>query len=287
MLDDDLPGLRLRRLARGRQNRTFAWDGPDGEICLKLYSSGNHERAIREYQALLHLAESGITAAPQPLWHDPNPELPAVATTMLPGQAVPELDDPASALRSMVGVLAELSRVPVGLFADTPRVGAAKDIVHRLMGTWSGQLDDHAADRHTYDMRLLLDTWSECGAAATLLDPAPRAFSRGDSNLSNWLWDGTRVRVANWEFAGYSEAAYDAADIIEHPSSRAIDDARWISLLPDLRVNDVDSRRRFLAAQRTVALRWLSVLWQRRFALADKFEAQHTRVRELLNHDFI
>ncbi|MEU3622482.1 hypothetical protein BS329_03980 [Amycolatopsis coloradensis] len=287
MLDDDLPGLRLRRLAGGHKNRTFAWDGPDGEICLKLYASGNRDRAIREYRALLHLADSGITAAPQPLWHDPNPELPAVATTMLPGQAVPELDEPVSALRSIVSVLSEVRRVPVGPFADTPRVGAAKDIVHRLMGTWSGQLDDHADDPHTYDMRLLLDAWSECGAAATLLDPAPRTFSRGDSNLSNWLWDGTTVRVVGWEFAGYSEAAYDAADIIEHPSARAIDDARWISLLPDLRVHDEDSRRRFLAAQRTVALRWLSVLWQRRIARADEFEAQRTRVRDLLNHDFL
>ncbi|MEV6905938.1 aminoglycoside phosphotransferase family protein [Amycolatopsis sp. NPDC051071] len=287
MLDDDLPGLRLRRLAGGRQNRTFAWDGPDGEICLKLYSSGNRERAIREYRALLHLADSGITAAPQPLWHDPNPELPAVATTMLPGQKMPELDEPVSALRAVVGVLAELRRLPVGPFTDTPRVGAAKDIVHQLMGTWSGQLDDHADDPHTYDMRLLLDAWSECGAAATLLDPAPRTFSRGDPNLWNWLWDGTRARVADWEFAGYSEAAYDAADIIEHPSARAIDDARWISLLPDLRVHDEDSRRRFLAAQRTVALRWLSVLWQRRIARPDKFQAQRARVRNLLNHDFL
>jgi len=195
MLDDDLPGLRLRRLAGGRKNQTFAWDGPAGEICLKLYSSGNRERAIREYRALLHLADSGITAAPQPLWHDPDPELPAVATTMLPGQKVPELDEPVSALRAVVGVLAELRRIPVGPFTDTPRVGAAKDIVHQLMGTWPGQLDDHADDPHTYDMRLLLDAWSECGAAATLLDPAPKTFSRGDPNRSNWLWDGTRIRA--------------------------------------------------------------------------------------------
>ncbi len=277
----------MRRLSGGRRNRSFAWDGPGGEICLKLYASGDHDRAIREYRALVHLAESGITAVPQPLWHDPNPELSAVATTMLPGLAVPGLDEPVSALRAMVAVLSDVRRVPAGPFADTPRVGAARDIAHRLMGAWSGQLDDHLDDPDTYDMRASLDAWSECGAVTTLLDPAPRIFSRGDSSLSNWLWDGSNARVAGWEFAGYSEAAYDAADIIEHPSARAIDDARWISLLPDLRVSDEDSRRRFLAAQRTVALHWLSRLWQRRVARAEEFEAQRARVRNLLDHDFL
>jgi hypothetical protein len=287
MLEDDLPGLRLRRLAGGRKNRVFAWDGPDGEVCLKLYRSDARDRAGREHQALVHLAESGITAAPQPLWHDPDPELPVVATTMLPGQAVPELSEPVSALRAVVGVLTELRTVPVGPFADTRRIGSAKDVVQRLVGTWSGQLDDHADDPHTYNMRPLLDAWSARGDAEILLEPAPRILSRGDSNLMDWLWDGTDAGVVDWEFAGYSDAAYDAAELVEHLSARAIDDAWWISSLPDLGIDDETSRRRFLAAQRTVALRWLSVLWKRRDDRADEFEAQHARVRDLMTYDFL
>ncbi|MEC3974906.1 aminoglycoside phosphotransferase family protein [Amycolatopsis sp. H20-H5] len=287
MLGDDLPGLRLRRLTGGRKNRVFAWDGPDGEVCLKLYRADNRDRAAREYQALVHLAESGITAAPQPLWHDPDPELPAVAMTMLPGRALPDLGEPASALRGVAGVLSELRTVQVGPFTNTPRIGSAKDVVQRLMDTWSGQLDDHADDPHTYDMQLLLDAWSAHGDAEILLEPAPRIFSRGDSNLLNWLWDGTDARVVDWEFAGYSDTAYDAAELVEHLSARAIDDAWWISLLPDLGINDENRCRRFLAAQRTVALRWLSVLWKRRDDRADEFDAQHARVRDLMTHDFV
>ncbi len=68
--------------------------------------------------------------------------------------------------------------------------------------------------------------------------------------------DGT----ANFEFSGRSDIAFDAADQIEHISSRAVPDHTWHDLEANLGV-DHHNRQRFHAAQRTCALRWLAVLW--------------------------
>ncbi len=114
-------------------------------------------------------------------------------------------------------------------------------------------------------------------------------FSRGDSNLLNWLWHQPTgsIHVVDWEFTGYSDTAYDAAELVEHVSAHAIDDTVWLSLLPELGITDHPTRRRFLAAQRTVALRWLAVLWKRRHQCADEFEYQLQRVQQLSKADFL
>jgi Ser/Thr protein kinase RdoA (MazF antagonist) len=287
MLDHDLPGLRLRSLTGGRNNQVFTWDGPDGEICLKLYRTDKRDRATSEYQALTQVAACGITAAPHPLWHDPDPELPAVAMTMVAGQPVPGLAEPTTALPAVVAVLGELREIPLGPFADTPRVHSAALNMRRITEIWPSQLDRYNDEPLTADMWSLLLAWDHRGDAAVLTEPAPRILSRGDSNLLNWLWNEPNAYAVDWEFVGYSDTAYDAAELVEHLSAHAIDDKRWISLLPDLGITDDATRRRFLAAQRTVALRWLSILWKHRATRVDEFASQVKRVQELMTSDFL
>jgi Ser/Thr protein kinase RdoA (MazF antagonist) len=286
-LDNALPRLELRPLAGGRNNLVFAWNGPDGEICLKLYRTDKRDRAACEYQALTHVAACGITAAPKPLWHDPDPELPAVAMTMVAGQPVSDLAEPATALRAAITVIGQLREIPLGPFVDMPRVDSATHYMERIIEVWPAQLEDCNREPLTVDMWSLLGAWEQRGDAAVLAEPAPRVFSRGDSNLLNWLWDEPNIHLVDWEFVGYSDTAYDAAELVEHLSAHAIDDEWWISLLPDLGIVDDATRHRFRAARRTVALRWLSVLWKQRNQRVDEFEFQFKRVRELMNSDFL
>jgi len=137
-------------------------------------------------------------------------------------------------------------------------------------------------------MTALIATWHDRGDAAVLAEPAPLVFSHGDGNLDNWLWHDfiSTIYVLDWEFAGHSDAAYDAAELIEHPSARTIDDDLWLALLPDLGVDDDQGRRRFAAARRTVAVRWLAVRWKRRLDRGSAFDQQWHRARSLLatNH---
>ncbi len=88
------------------------------------------------------------------------------------------------------------------------------------------------------------------------------------------------MRCVDFEFSGRSDVAFDAADQIEHISSRAIPDGAWRELEANLGV-DHHNRQRFHAAQRTCALRWLAVLWKQRQRRAEEFTAQLDRVRLL------
>ena len=286
VLDQALPELGLTPLSGGRNNRVYAWDSPEGRVCLKLYRTDgelDRDRAAVEWQALTHLADHGIRGVPLPLWHDLHPHLPAVVMTMVPGKTVLDAADRAGALRAMAPILQALRGIPLGPFADLPRVDSIEHYVHRIAKVWAPRLREETDDPLTGDLIKLLDDWEGTNDAWVLQQPAKRIWSRGDSNLLNWHLDElTRtVGVVDFEFVGYSDTCVDAADLIEHLSARDISDETWAGLLPMLGVDDEPSRRRFRAAQRTTALRWLAVLWKQRARRVEEFDTQLTRVRAL------
>ena len=97
----------------------------------------------------------------------------------------------------------------------------------------------------------------------------------------NWHWQDGTVFCVDFEFAGHSDVAFDVADLVEHISARVVPDSTWSDLLPTLGLRP-EMRRRFLAAQRTCALRWLAVLWSRRDTRPAEFRRQLRRVERLL-----
>jgi len=231
-LDADLPELGLARFTGGRNNRVYRWSSPRGLACLTLYRTDKRDRARCEWTALRHLGEHGITTAGTAFWHDPHPELPAVGLRFVPGLPITKLDMPSKALPAMVTALRQIRQVPLGPFATLGRLDSATDFVRRITSTWPEQLRQHSDDALTRDMTALLTTWHHRGDAAVLAEPAPLVFSHGDGNLDNWLWHDyiSAIYVLDWEFAGHSDAAYDAAELIEHPSARTIDDDLWLAL---------------------------------------------------------
>jgi aminoglycoside phosphotransferase (APT) family kinase protein len=236
---------------------------------------------------LRHLGEHGVTAAGAAFWHDPHPELPAVGLRFVPGQPITRAEMPSKALPAMVTALRQIHQVPLGPFATLGRLDSASDFVRRITSTWPEQLRQHPDEALTRDMSALIIAWQDHGDAVVLAEPAPLVLSHGDGNLDNWLWHDfiSAVYVLDWEFAGHSDVAYDAAELIEHPSARAIDDELWLALLPELGVDSDQGRGRFAAARRTVALRWLAVRWKRRYEQEFGFERQWHRTRTLLADD--
>jgi hypothetical protein len=164
--------------------------------------------------------------------------------------------------------------------ATLERIDSASHYIRRITNIWAPALSSHPRDALTRDLLQILSDWQDSGDAAVLGEPARRIFSRGDSNLLNWLWDGASIRVVDYEFAGYSDLAFDCADLTEHISSReaGIDDQAWAEIVSLARLGGHD-RRRFEAAQRTCALRWLAVLWKQRDTRTGEFTSQFDRVR--------
>jgi Ser/Thr protein kinase RdoA (MazF antagonist) len=74
-----------------------------------------------------------------------------------------------------------------------------------------------------------------------------------DPNLSNYLWDGSVVRIIDFEDSGSSDPEFELADLVEHISSRATD---WNGFIAGF---DLDSDR-FLRARCIYATHWLHLL---------------------------
>ncbi|WP_240617211.1 aminoglycoside phosphotransferase family protein [Nocardioides speluncae] len=269
----------LRSLGGGRNNDVLAWAKGDTSICIKLYKNHDRQRVEREWLGLTHAA--GLRCAPKPLWLDEHPQQPALGMTLLPGSPILDAVDPAPAMKSLAETTCALQALPLTApLADLERVDSITHYVTRLTEVWPRQLTDAAEDPQTPNMLALLRCWEVSGDAELLAEPAEPVFSRGDANLLNWLHDGSNTYVTDFEFSGYSDVAVDAADHVEHISARAVSDETWNSAEAVLGVTP-GNRARFDAARRTIALRWLAVLWKQRTARVEEFTAQFERVRAL------
>ncbi|MFI0418646.1 phosphotransferase family protein [Spongiactinospora sp. 9N601] len=252
----------LRPLTGGRNNLVYGRADSGHETCMKLYKVDERRRVDREWAALTLMAENDIDQVPIPLWYDPDPRSPAIGMTMVPGKHLDSTD--VSQLKALATAHTRLQQLPLrGLLAETDRIDSAAHYIHRLTTIWPQQLADHRDDPLTADMFRLLSQWDASGDRQLLTEPAEPVFSRGDANLLNWLWADGTIGCVDFEFAGRSDAAFDAADLIEHISARSVSDETWHTLIPELGV-DHSSIKRFSAARRTTTLRWLAVLWKQR-----------------------
>ncbi len=271
----------LRPLTGGRNNHVYSWTWSGTPICIKIYKLDGRQRAQREWRALTLLAQHGADYAPTPLWIDEASGQPAIGMSLLPGRPLLDSEDIASALKALAEITRAVQDIPLSEpLATWDRIDSAGHYLTRLTDLWPQQLAEHPDDPHTDDMVTLLRRWHDSGDAHTLACPARHVLSRGDSNLLNWLHDRGTVRCVDFEFAGRSDVAFDAADQIEHISSRAIPDDIWHDLEANLGV-DHHNRHRFEAARQTCALRWLAVLWKQRHRREQEFTTQLHRVRQL------
>jgi hypothetical protein len=280
---DQLLTIGAQPLSGGRNNAAYQWESPDGPVCVKVYRVDDRRRAEREWLSLGFLAGHHVPSAPLPLWADPDPAQPAIGMTFLPGRPFPETGDRREPLRALAAVHCRYAELPLPAeLAGLERIDSASHYIHRITRIWAPAVTSHPRDALTRDLLQILREWEDSGDAAVLAEPARPVFSRGDSNLLNWLWDGTSIRVVDYEFAGYSDLAFDCADLAEHISSReaGIGDQAWAEALSLAGLAGHD-RRRFEAAQRTCALRWLAVLWKQRDSRTEEFTSQFDRVRLL------
>ncbi|MBT0774193.1 aminoglycoside phosphotransferase family protein [Kineosporia sp. J2-2] len=268
------------------QNDVYLWTRDQADdVVIKLYMKKDRRRLEREWSALNLLADHGLDTVPAPLWLDTADEEPAIGMTRLHGEPVLDAEDQLGAVRELAWTTAQLQQVPLtGLLAELPRIDTGEHYVLRLTQEWPRLLASQPGDLFTPAMHQLLAHWRDSPDAELVAADGlggPRVFSRGDSNLLNWMiTDQGRAACVDFEYAGYSSVAFDAADHIEHISARAVPDHIWSALLPDLGITRTN-RAQFAASQRICALRWLAVLWKRRDTRREEFAVQLDRVRLL------
>ena len=186
-----------------------------GEVVRKCYRRTDRGQPEREWAALVLLDQHAPGLAPRPLAREEDP--PVIVMSRVEGQHLDTaLTSPAFA--AMVEAYRELFAIPV--HPGTPPRHANPAAFLRSNVAW---MDDQRARTDLPDViGNALDaayTWHASPPTGTdeIRDPV---VAQGDGKVDNMLWDGSRVRLIDFEGFGVGDLAFEVADLAEHISSR-------------------------------------------------------------------
>ena len=259
---------------------TLARDGTP--YCLKIYDADAPQAARREWDALQVLRHHNYRRSPAPVHYSPDPALPVVVMTFLPGHHLSGSHLTPAQCAALSGAVAELRTITPATVTQPllPICLAPSVLIARVTDTAArlarGSLPAPPA---AVPARRRLQAWLAGPEPARLARPTPPTFSAGDANLSNFLWDGVHLRVVDFACSGWGDIAYDLADLIEHDQSRGTPDDAWRTVTAACALT-APEHARLAMARRLMALSWLCRFWPRdpSSPLGAKFVAQLGRV---------
>ncbi|HZX07431.1 aminoglycoside phosphotransferase family protein [Kribbella sp.] len=206
----------------------------------KHYTSWSRNEPTREWTALTVLSQTAPDLAPTPLSSSPPPT-PWLQMTRTPGDPLtaPLTSAQLTALGDALETLwstpsAALDPIDLTPLVERTRAGltalsSSGGVIGQAAGTW---LSNEPPD--------LTDL------------PAP-VVAHGDPNLTNYLWDGSQVRIIDFEDSGRGDRTVELANLVEHLAWRTTDPT------PLVRRFAADPER-FHAARRLWSGFWLTLI---------------------------
>jgi hypothetical protein len=249
---------------------------------IKRFRSWDRGEHVREWMALTLLASYAPDLAPTPLGADLTSNPPYIRMSRVPGRPLdgqkvtPGLSD---AIAAAIGRLH--SAVPRDVVARQPpqpwlAVGVASQMRSIVAASSAKDGDVLAYSAFDAAMRWL-------GRAT---DPEPEehsvVFGQGDGNLANYLWDGERVRLVDFEDSGRSDRAFELAAFAEHVSVWHDAGVETGGLLGRFELTRPE-RARVLFFRRAFALYWLLKLLDRGEDCQDTLHRQASRLLAVLD----
>lgn len=226
----------------------------------KRFRSGDRERSVREWRALGLLDRYAPGLAPAPRHADLAAAEPAVVMSLLAGSPLrgsPLGEDRIAALAAAVTAVHQA--LPAHVLASVPLRPGRQDELTGLVRAWYGGSRPRVGDRVGAAMDAGMDWLSRPGPRGGDPQEAPGVFGPGDGNLANYLWDGTRVRVVDFEDSGRSDRAFELAEITEHVGA-------WVEHPLDVPLFlrhfglTAEESARLVRCRRLLALVWLFLL---------------------------
>jgi hypothetical protein len=191
----------------------------DRGVVIKRFRSWDRREPAREWTALVLLAEYAPGLAAAPVRAELTADPPVIEMSRLPG--VPLGGAPPSAMQADALALA-LGRlwnaVPRGRLTELGGLGPnASQLIDRVTAMLAAEhaMGDHALVRQAW--RAGRD-WFFSGAL-DVLGGGDVVLGQGDANLANFLWDGTQIRIVDFEDSGPSDRAFELAVLVEHLSA--------------------------------------------------------------------
>lgn len=216
-----------------------------GSVLTKRYASWPRDEPGREWAALELVSRHAPDLVPAPLDRtgaagSGRRLSPSISMTVVPGAPLsgslsqPQLDALSDALRTLWSIPPDdLPPIDMSALVERTRTGLA------VLRDVPGVIGSAA--------QAWLETEHE------LNDVQDPVVAHGDPNLENYLWDGTRVRIVDFEDAGRGDLAVELANLVEHLAGRRTD---WTGFADRFAVD----AERFHAARCLWAAFWLTLV---------------------------
>jgi Phosphotransferase enzyme family len=230
------------------------------DLVIKTYRSRRWDQPRREWRALTLLAAHAPGLAPDPIEADLLADPPRVVMSRLPGVPLrePVTDMQVEAVAYAIRTVQEA--VPAPVLADLPpRAGDMRHFVAELRKACAkgpGLGADPIVSRAFEEAVRWLGRPDLDDLATEDVEPV---LGTGDGNLANYLWDGARISIVDFEYAGRSDRAFELAEAVEHVSVWGNDAFDAVSLLSRFELTRAEAVR-LRESRRLLATYWLMAL---------------------------
>lgn len=245
-------------------------------VVVKRFVQADRGEAEREWRALTLLADHAPGLAPEPILAHLDADPPVIEMSLLPGEPLGGRPLTAEQESALVRALGQLwQSVPVSRVVPLPGEAGNEAQLVGIVKQLAEQAQDLGDDpvvraAHSAGMNWLYwavgeserlvgqDSYANPGGSPG--GPGPSAvFGQGDANLANFLWDGERVRIVDFEDSGLSDRAFELAVLVEHLSAWSESDLDGDVFLRAFELSACE-RARLADCRRLVALAWLLLL---------------------------
>lgn len=225
-------------------------------IVIKVFAGQQDDGAAREWAALELFSTVSAEQVPEPLFCDLR--MGVIAMSRVAGEPLADRDLTAAQVESLASWLSLIgsSRPTTALpLARTAPIA----LVPRTRMAWERARDIAVDDPVVTQALTTAGDWLATNELDSLLDLTTSLVSRGDTNLANCLWDGSKLRMVDFEDAGWNHAAVQIGDYMEHIRAHQVPDSTWNRLI-DLTDQRPAFRTAVLTARRRYAIFWLTHL---------------------------
>ena len=230
---------------------------------VKRFRHWAHGEPRREWRALTLLARYAPGLAAEPVRANLDGDPPEIVMSRVPGDPLgtrPATDTQTDAIAAALRRLHHALPAPVLDTAGQAGYGDGlrhvSDRMRELTAACRAELLD-PLPRQAYDAALAwLDSGGPQACDLTVLHPV---FAHADSNLANRLWDGSEVRLVDFEISGRDGRAQELADFVEHITVWAHAGINAETFLGRFDLTPAE-RRQVRALRRLHAAHWVMIL---------------------------
>lgn len=215
------------------------------DVVVKKFKTQSRGEPLREWRALKLLDTYAPGLAPRPvqadLWGDP----PLIVISRIAGAPMRGQEITKRQLTALAEAIETLhNAVPAQQIRELPACAYHPRIALQNAKMWSSEkLDSDCGSTVKAALELGSEWLAKLDHVAVCESKVPAVLGHADGNLANFLWDGSHVRMVDFELSGRSDRPFELAELVEHISMWVENNVDTTFLLSCFELTDYEIKR--------------------------------------------